>query len=109
MMFIEVINMDKKKKRNTISPPKYKVPEDVKEQARVFLKDFLKEQNIKPPALATMCKEAYGRSDSRISMINKFKRSSFKLTEVMQIVDLFGYELKIVPKTLIEQNNKTNS
>ena len=101
--------MERKKKRNTISPPKYRVPEEVKQQARVFLQDFLKEQNIKPPALASMCKEAYGRSDSRISMINKFKRSSFKLTEVMQIADLFGYELKFVKKQAIEQNIEGNS
>ena len=101
--------MGNKKKIKTISPPKYQVPEEVKQQARVFLKEFLKEQNIKPPALAIKCKEVYGRSDSRISMINKFKRSSFKLTEVMQIADLFGYELKFVKKQAIEQNNKTDS
>ena len=109
MMSTEVINMDKKKKVNKKSPPKYLVPEEVKQQARVFLQDFLKEQNIKPPALAIKCKEVYGRSDSRVSMINKFKRASFKLTEVMQIVDMFGYELKIVRKSAIEQNKKANS
>ncbi len=94
--------MNDKKKSKRKSPPKYEVPEGVKEQARAFLKAFMDKQSIKPPALAIKCKEIYGRSDSRTSMLNKIKRASFKLTEVMQIVDMFGYELKIVPKTLIE-------
>lgn len=99
------------KKRKTISPPKYEVPEDVKEQARVFLKDFLKQQNTTYTKMAEKSKEVYGRSDSRVSMINKFKRSSFKLTEIMQIVDMYGYELKIVPKKSIEEHEdkKINS
>lgn len=87
------------KRTKTISPPKYKVPEEVKEKARVFLKEFLKTQNITLPKLAVKSKEVYGRSDCRTSMINKMKRSSFQLTEIMQIVDMFDCELKIVPKS----------
>ena len=37
---------DTKKK----SPPKYEVPEEVKQKAREFLRDFMLQQNIKPPA-----------------------------------------------------------
>ena len=98
---------DTKKK----SPPKYEVPEEVKQKAREFLRDFMLQQNIKPPALAIKCKEVYGRSDSRTSMLNKIKRASFKLTEIMQIVDMFGYELRIVPKNSIEghKDNKPKS
>ena len=48
-------------------------------------------------------------SDSRTNFLNKVARSSFKLTEVMQILDLFGYELKIVRKSAIEQNIEGDS
>lgn len=89
-----------------ISPPKYEVPEEVKKRARELLLNFMQEQNIKPPALAIKCKEVYGRSDSRTSMLNKIKRASFKLTEIMQIADMFGYEIKFVKKQAIEQHEK---
>jgi len=89
-----------------ISPPKYEVPEEVKKRARELLLNFMQEQNIKPPALAIKCKEVYGRSDSRTSMLNKIKRASFKLTEIMQIADMFGYEIKFVKKQAIEQHER---
>ena len=43
----------------------------------------------------------FGRTTSKAAFYDKFTRASFKLVEVMQILDLFGYELKIVPKRAI--------
>jgi hypothetical protein len=59
---------------------------------------FLKEQNISKPKLALLMHEKLGRSSCRTSMLDKFNRASFKLSEVIEILDLFGYELKFVPK-----------
>lgn len=88
---------------------KYQVPDDLKEQARAFVKNFMREQNVNASQLASMLKTLDPkRSDSRTNILNKLARASFQLTEVMQIVDLFGYELKIVAKDPIEgvRNNK---
>lgn len=86
--------------------PKYIAPDERKEQLRSLIKDFLKEQNTSIYRLARMLNETYGRSGSDSNLLNKLTRSSFKVTELMDIADLFGYEIKFVPKTLIEQNNK---
>lgn len=82
--------------------PKYIATEERKEQARRLVKDFLQEQNTSVYRLARMLNEAYGRSASDSNLLNKLSRSSFKVTELMDIAELFGYELKFVPKTLIE-------
>ncbi len=44
-------------------------------------------------------------------MLNKIKCASFKLTEIMQIVDMFDYELRIMPKHKIKghEDNKPKS
>jgi len=82
----------------------------IQDKARTMLKDFIKEQGTNASYIACKLKEVDKyNSDSRTNFLNKVARSSFKLTEVMQILDLFGYELKIVPKTSIEQNNKVDS
>lgn len=39
-------------------------------------------------------------------MLDKFNRALFKLSEVMEIADLFGYELKFVKKEAIEDFEK---
>ena len=49
-----------------------------------------------------MLNEAYGRSASVSNLLNKLARSSFKLTELMDIADLFGYEIKFIKKEPIE-------
>lgn len=82
--------------------PKYTATEERKEQARKLLKDFLYEQNISIYRLARMLNESYGRSASDANLLNKLARSSFKLTELMDIADLFGYEIKFIKKELIE-------
>ena len=82
--------------------PKYIATDERKEQARRLVKDFLQEQNTSVYRLARMLNETYGRSASDSNLLNKLARSSFKVTELMDIVELFGYELKFVPKTLIE-------
>ena len=53
--------------------------------------------------------EKYGHSASAPNIMNKLARSSFKVTELMDIAELFNCELKFVPKTSIEQNNKVDS
>lgn len=87
--------------------PKYIATDERKEQLRSLIKDFLKEQNTSIYRLARMLKETYGRSGSDSNLLNKLTRSSFKVTELMDIADLFGYEIKFVPKTAIEQNNES--
>ena len=52
-----------------------------------------------------MLKETYGRSGSDSNLLNKLTRSSFKVTELMDIADLFGYEIKFVKKQAIEGKN----
>lgn len=80
----------------------YNATEEQKEQARKLIKDFLQEQNTSVYKLAKMLNEAYGRSASVSNLLNKLARSSFKLTELMDIADLFGYEIKFIKKEPIE-------
>ncbi len=77
------------------SPPKYEVPEEIKEQARQLIRDFMKENNVTAGQLAEKLKEACGRSASRTNILNKLARASFSLTEFIQILDAYGYELEI--------------
>ncbi len=82
----------------------------MQDKARTMLKDFIKEQGSNASYIANKLKEVDKyNSDSRTNFLNKLARSSFKFTEVMQIVDLFGYELKILPKTSIEHVSTTES
>lgn len=91
-----------KSKKNTQSA-KYQVPDELKERASNFIKDFMKAKNVNASRLAQMLKELdSNRSDSRTNILNKLARASFQLTEVMQILDLFDCDLKIVPKNSIE-------
>ena len=83
-------------------PPKYKVPDEVKNRVRDFMNDFMKEQNLTKSALAELMHEKLGRSGCRPSLVKKFSNATFQLAEVMEILDLFNCELKIVPKTQIE-------
>lgn len=87
--------------------PKYQASEEQKEQARRLVKEFLKEKNVSILQLAKLLNKKYGRSASAPNIMNKLARSSFKVTELIDIVDLFGYELKIVPKTSIEGMNNS--
>jgi len=78
--------------------PKYIATEARKEQARRLVKDFLQEQNTSVYRLARMLNERYGRSASDSNLLNKLARASFKQTELMDIAELFGYELRFVKK-----------
>lgn len=82
--------------------PKYIATEERKEQARRLVKDFLQENNISIYRLARMLNETYGRSASDSNLLNKLARSSFKVTELMDIAELFDYEIKFVKKQPIE-------
>ena len=100
------------KKTENNKSPKYQVPEALKKQASDFIKNFMKEQGVNASKLAIMLNELdNNRSSSRTNILNKLARASFQLTEVMQIVDMFGYELRIMPKPLIEvhENKQENS
>ena len=80
----------------------YKVPEEQKERIRRLVRGFLQEQETSVYKLAKMLNEAYGRSASVSNLLNKFNRATFKTAELMDIADLFGYELKFVKKEPIE-------
>ncbi len=88
--------------------PKYIATEERKEQARRLVKDFLQEQNTSVYRLARMLNEVYGRSASDSNLLNKLARSSFKVTELMDIAELFDYEIKFVPKNLIERHDENS-
>ena len=88
--------------------PKYIATEERKEQARRLVKDFLQEQNTSVYRLAKMLNEVYGRSASDSNLLNKLARSSFKVTELMDIAELFDYEIKFVPKNLIERHDENS-
>jgi hypothetical protein len=77
---------------------KYDFPDDVKERARVLLKEFLKEQGVGVPELAERLSERYSRPESRTNLLNKFARASFKLVDIIEIAALYDCEVKIVPK-----------
>ena len=83
-------------------PPKYKVPDEIRNRVRDFMNGFMKEQNMTKSALAELMHEKLGRSGCRPSLVKKFSNATFQLAEVMEILDLFNYELKIVHKTSIE-------
>ncbi len=83
-------------------PPKYKVPDEIRNRVRDFMNGFMKEQNLTKSALAELMHEKLGRSGCRPSLVKKFSNATFQLAEVMEILDLFNCELKIVPKTQIE-------
>lgn len=80
----------------------YKVSEEQKERIRSLVKDFLKEQNISVYKLAKMLNERYGRSGSVSNILNKLSRATFKISELLDIAELFDYEIKFVPKNPIE-------
>lgn len=80
----------------------YNATEQQKEQLRSLIKDFLQQNDTSIYRLAKLLNERYGRSASVSNILNKMARGSFKVTELMDIAELFGYELKFVPKTSIE-------
>ena len=88
--------------------PKYIATNERKEQARRLVKEFLQENNTSILKLAKLLNEKYGRSASAPNIMNKLSRSSFKVTELMDIAELFGYEVKFVKKAIEghENNNK---
>lgn len=86
--------------------PKYVVPDPIKDRVRNFMNDFLKEQGQTKAGLATLMQEKLGRSGCRPSLVKKFSNATFQLAEVIEILDLFGYELKIVKKEPIEDAGK---
>lgn len=89
-------------KQKTTEQQTYQVPEEIKQRVRDFMNDFLKEHEISKSGLVRKMNAELGRSASKTAMMDKFSRASFKLSEVMEILDLYGYELKIVPKKAIE-------
>ena len=95
-------------KKNEINT--YKVPEKMKKRVRAFLNDFLNEHEISKTEVVERMSNEFGRTTSKTALYDKFARASFKLVEVMQILDLFGYELKIISKVPIEASeNECNN
>ena len=83
-------------------PPKYKVPDEVRNRVRDFMNDLMKEQNMTKSALAELMHDKLGRSGCRPSLVKKFSNATFQLAEVIEILDLFDCKLRIVPKSEIE-------
>ena len=82
--------------------PKYIVPDQVKDRVKAFMNDFMEANNLTKKRLAELMQDKLGRSGCRTSLVKKFSKATFQLSEVMEILDLFGYELKMVPKRAIE-------
>ena len=71
----------------------------LQDKLRDKLKELMKEQGLDAQGLADKIKENYiGYSDSRTNVLNKLRRATIKYTEAVQIFDVLGYELKLVPK-----------
>lgn len=86
--------------------PKYIVPDQVKDRVKAFMNDFMEANNLTKKGLAELMQDKLGRSGCRTSLVKKFSKATFQLSEVMEILDLYGYELKIVPKMAIEGSEK---
>lgn len=84
----------------------YNATEQQKEQLRSLIKDFLQQNDTSIYRLAKLLNERYGRSASVSNILNKMARGSFKVTEFMDIAELFGYELRFVKKEAIEGHEK---
>ena len=82
--------------------PKYIGPDQVKDRVKAFMNDFMEANNLTKKGLAELMQDKLGRSGCRTSLVKKFSKATFQLSEVMEILDLYGYELKIVPKRAIE-------
>ena len=82
--------------------PKYIVPDQIKKRVQDFMNDFMDTQNLTKAGLARILEEKLGRSGCRTNLVKKFSNATFQLAEVMEILDLFDCELKIVPKNEIE-------
>lgn len=78
--------------------PKYVVPDHIKDRVRQFMNGFMAEHNMTKSALAELMHEKLGRSACRPSLVKKFSKATFQLSEVIEILDLFDCELKIVRK-----------
>ena len=90
--------------------PKYIVQEQVKDRVKAFMNDFMEANNLTKKGLAELMQDKLGRSGCRTSLVKKFSKATFQLSEVMEILDLFGYELKIVQKVPIEASeNECNN
>ena len=87
--------------------PKYKVPKEIKNRVRNFMNDFLIEQGQTKAGLAKLMQEKLNRSGCRPSLVKKFSNATFQLAEVMEILDLYDCELKIIKKAQIEDTEKT--
>lgn len=71
----------------------------LQDKLRDKIKELMKEQGLDAQGLADKIKENYiGYSDSRTNVLNKLRRATIKFTEAVQIFDVLGYELKLVPK-----------
>ena len=82
--------------------PKYIVPDQIKKRVQDFMNEFMESQKLTKAGLARILEEKLGRSGCRTNLVKKFSNATFQLAEVMEILDLFNCELKIVPKTQIE-------
>lgn len=78
--------------------PKYVVPDHIKDRVRQFMNGFMAEHKLTKSALAELMHEKLGRSACRPSLVKKFSKATFQLSEVIEILDLFDCELKIIPK-----------
>ncbi len=82
--------------------PKYTVPDEIKKRVQDFMNEFMDSQKLTKAGLARILEEKLGRSGCRTNLVKKFSKATFQLSEVIEILDLFDCELKIVSKKLIE-------
>lgn len=82
--------------------PKYTVPDEIKKRVQDFMNEFMDSQKLTKAGLARMLEERLGRSGCRTNLVKKFSKATFQLSEVIEILDLYGYELKIISKDPIE-------
>lgn len=78
------------------------------DEARSLLRKIMDSEGVNASYIANKLKEKDEYcSDSRTNFLNKLARSSFKFTEILQILDVLGYDIKFIKKDSIEGQEQT--
>lgn len=79
--------------------PKHEVPERFKEETRKMLKEFFSGLDLKSmDSIAYYIEEGCKRPESRVNLTKKFTRASFKVCELLEILNISGHTIKIVKR-----------
>lgn len=66
---------------------------EIKDKARGIVGSFMEKEKLSIAELTETLNKRYGRSCLKGALYNKFSRCSFKLTDFIEILDAYGYEI----------------